>query len=219
MKPFHMNAFWDISYGLLLIHALLFVFVALYVGLEFLNEVFDVSDRQGKVASVFYGISGLFIMKNSAVTFLTGCSYESQVKLHWLLAIYGFILGCFHGFRIVGKTQFSFSKKRTSGYLLLLAVLIITLLAILFKFVKGYYAWFINIHRLLYVLIIVCAILHKSWDILYIGLIPVVFDVIVRIVYSWVNRKNLIHPHLVNIGDEYVSIKFLKSSSFKYKPG
>ena len=82
MKPFHMNAFWDISYGLLLIHALLFVFVALYVGLEFLNEVFDVSDRQGKVASVFYGISGLFIMKNSAVTFLTGCSYESQVKLH-----------------------------------------------------------------------------------------------------------------------------------------
>lgn len=73
---------------------------------------------------------------------------------------------------------------------------------------KSHYNVFIIIHRLLFLTIAVGAYIHGANMVLYIGVSAVLFEAVLRILFTFVNKNKLKNPKFETIGEHYTKISF-----------
>lgn len=78
-----------------------------------------------------------------------------------------------------------------SGVAMLGSVILLILTGMMFKFLKGNYEIFINIHKFLFITMCVGVYFHKAYYVYYIGVSAVAFDLFIRLVFMLINRKTL----------------------------
>lgn len=146
-------------------------------------------------------------------------SYETEIKIHRIFALYAIVLGVYHGVRGMEEGTWAADFRNVTGYILTAMVIVFMVLGILFKFVKGFYTFFIGTHRTLLLVVFIVAILHGASLVTIIGGIAWGFDILMRLIIMRNNRKKLGEGHYEVLEETYLKISFSKSKKFVFMPG
>ena len=126
------------------------------------------------------------------------------------MAIWVLALRLFHGLRAADEEGEYFDGKAITGFLLIIFLGIIVIFGILFKFVKGFYTLFMNIHRFFLLGILVVAVIHGAAITTIIIGSAFGFDLFVRIILMYKSTKRFEKPEYNLLGENYIKITIKK---------
>ncbi len=188
-SPFYVkNSYFQKSYGflassLIIIGVTLFL---IYEGFTY-TKTWGGIVFNGKATSIIVGLTYLFSSKNLIVNIFTGMLYETQIKLHKILAYCSVSIAYVHGIRVLINTS-NFNTRIISGLTMLTCVTILISTGLIFKFLNQYYNIFIKIHKIFFIVLYIGAFIHGAYYVFFFGVFWVWLDIILRFIMSFKNR-------------------------------
>ncbi|CAH0478245.1 unnamed protein product [Peronospora belbahrii] len=130
-------------------------------------------------------VFGFAVRNNSLLLFSTGISYERALFYHKFAAFVTILLAALHGYAFVlglrNSEQSRENPKIVTGLGALFGLVLMYLLSLSF-FRRAFFRFFVRVHWILFIAIVVCAILHGA-RIVTVGVAPWAIDMLYRLVY------------------------------------
>ncbi|CAH0493699.1 unnamed protein product [Peronospora farinosa] len=130
-------------------------------------------------------VFGFAVRNNSVLLTSTGISYERALFYHKCAAFVTIILAALHGYAFVlglrNSEQSLDNPKVVTGLSTLCGLVLMYLLSL--RFIRrSFYQFFVRVHWILFIVVVVCAILHGA-GIVIVGVTPWAIDMVYRLLY------------------------------------
>ena len=168
----------------------------------------DAAEGTGSIAIIPAALAFAFACRNSVWVLFTGLSFERALFWHKLCAYLSILVGAWHGF---------LSDEWDSSGLVLTGTMAVLCLFSLWFIRRRIFEAFYRFHWILFLVVIGCAFIHGAGGIAF-GAAPWLFDILVRLLISFLNNKHQRSILAVRLPSNVVRLTFLKRD-FKYNSG
>lgn len=208
LEIFHTRLVFGIVLGEVLFFLLLVGGLAGALAASGMKKGEDAAEGTGSIAIIPAALAFAFACRNSVWVLFTGLSFERALFWHKLCAYLSVLVGAWHGF---------LSDEWDSSGLVLTGTMAALCLFSLWFIRRRIFEAFYRFHWILFLVVIGSAFIHGAGGIAF-GAAPWLFDILVRLLISFLNNKHQRSILAVRLPSNVVRLTFLKRD-FKYNSG